>query len=90
MVEVKEPLNEKHHQKSTEQPPGRAVDGMQLMPGMRQKVQDADAEHQAGDKARCHLQPSVRQPDEQWNPPARQRSQQDRSAIPGYQDHRRK
>ncbi len=81
VVKMKETLNKKHRQKTTEHPSGRFVERMQLLIGVRQKMKQGDAEHESGDEADGDLQPRVRQMDEQQEPAARQRSQQDQRAI---------
>src|SRR5262245_41062689 len=72
VMERKETCDKKHDNESAHQPPGGMVDRSQLVPGVRQQVQYAHAKHQAGDKASGHLQPDVRELNEQRNPTARQ------------------
>jgi hypothetical protein len=52
---------------------------------IRQKVEQGDAEHEAGDEADGHLQPRVCKMDEQQQPAARQRGQQHQHAVDGQQ-----
>ena len=49
--------------------------------GIRQKVEQGDAEHQTGHEADRHLQARVGKPDENGQPTARQRGYQHEPAI---------
>ncbi len=81
VMKMKEALDKKHRQKTAEHPFSRLVERMQLLIGVRQKMEQGDAEHQSGDEADGNLQPRVGEMDEQQKPAARQRSQQDQRAV---------
>src|SRR5215510_7006885 len=72
VMEMKESLDQKHREEPDQQPTRSAVDRVQLMPGMREQMQDSNPQHQPGDEARRHLHSGVSQPDEQRYPPASQ------------------
>ena len=76
VVEVEKALDEEHRQETAEQPVHGFVERMQLLLGVRQKMEQRDAEHEAGDKADGDLQPRVRQVNGEQEPAARERSEQ--------------
>jgi hypothetical protein len=73
MMKGKESLDEEHRQKSGQRPQHGAVDRSQFGDRMRQQVQQANAQHGAGDKAHRQLHSFMRQLDEQGKPTASQR-----------------
>ncbi len=81
MVEMKEALNEKHHDKSTQDPTDRSINALELIKGVRQQVENSHAEHQSSHEAGRQLQPSMRQPDEQGNPSASEGRRENEQAI---------
>lgn len=71
-MKLKEALDEKHAQKPAHQPPDRQINRTQVLPTMRQEVKKANSEHEPSDKAGRHLHSGVSQPNEDWQPTARQ------------------
>ncbi len=76
MMEVEEPLQEKHHEKTTQHPCHGSVNRMGLFDGVRNQVQQRHAEHETGDKADGGLQARVRQAHEHGQPSPGQRGDQ--------------
>ena len=58
---------------------------MQLFGGIRQEMQQGNAQHEAGHQADGDLQARMSGPDDQQQPAAGQRSQQHQQAINGQQ-----
>lgn len=58
-MKMKEPLEKKHYQEPSEHPRRRPIQRMQLFVGVRQEMQQRDAEHQAGHETDGHLQTRV-------------------------------
>jgi len=85
MVKVEETLQKKHRQESAQYPRRRPVNGMQLLRRIRQKMQQRDAQHQTGHKARRQLQARVRGTDDQQHPAARERREQNQDTVNGEQ-----
>lgn len=77
MMKMEKALDKKHCQEAPQHPGRRPVNRMQLFGGIRQKMQQRDAEHQSGNKADGDLQTRVSWVENQQKPAARQRGQQD-------------
>src|SRR5882757_445150 len=81
MVEVKEPLEKKHCQKSTEHPGDGLIERTQLLRRVRQEMQQRNSKHQTRDKTDCHLQSRMSEANNQRQPAACQRSEQNERAV---------
>ena len=89
VVEMEKALDKKHDEKSRHQPACGDINRLELIPGMRQQVQDSDAQHESGDETDGDLQPRVSEPNKQRNPPAGKGSEQNQRAIDRQQHIRR-
>jgi hypothetical protein len=81
VVKVKKALQKKHRQKTAEHPRRRPVNRMQLLRRVRQKMQQRDAQHEAGHETGRQLQARVGGTDDQQQPAARERREQNQRAI---------
>ncbi len=81
MVKVEESLRKKHDQKASQQPHRDTVDGMKLMPRMRQHMQQPNPEHQPRNEADRHLQPCMGQSRRQRQPATGEGGHNDEDAI---------
>jgi len=63
-MDVKEPHQEEHRQKADEDKEHRLVERAEFGVGMRDQMQHADAEHEAGDEAHEKLHAGVRERDQ--------------------------
>jgi hypothetical protein len=78
-----EPLEKEHYEEAAQNPLHGLVQGMALMKGMGNKVEQGHAEHEAGDKAHRRLEPRMSQMQGQQRPAARQRGEQHQNAVDG-------
>src|SRR3569833_1084954 len=78
---MKESLEEKHRQEPAEHPANGAVQRLQMFIRVRQKVEQGDAQHKAGDETDSNLQARMSKPNENRQPPARQRCDENEPAI---------
>ena len=85
MVKMKEPLEKEHREKAAQHPGHRPVQRTQLFSAVGKEMQQRNPEHQAGDEADRHLQPGVREADEQGQPAACQRGEEHERAVNGQQ-----
>jgi len=97
VMKREEALHQEDDQEPAKQPPhgggapvaGDVVVGCILHHGMRQHVQQRDAEHHPRDKAQRHLEPAVGQRDDHRQPPADERDDDDGQAVDRQQKRRR-
>jgi hypothetical protein len=81
VMKMKEPLEEKHGQEPAEHPAHGAVQRLQIFIRIRQKMEQGDAQHQAGNKTDGNLQARMGKPNDDRQPTARQRRNENESAI---------
>ena len=81
MMKVKEPLQKKHEQETGQGPTHGAVDRVQSLEAVRQQVQQADSQHDAGNEADRELHAAVRQPHQKRHPAARKRCHDAQRAV---------
>ena len=88
MMKMKEPLQEKHHQKTAKHPLHRVVNGMRVLDGMRDQVQQRHAQHEAGDETDGGLQSRVGQVHQHRQPASGEGGDQYQRAIDDEQPSR--
>lgn len=80
-MEMEEAFEQKHRQHASDHPEHELLEGVVGDHGVREHVQQGDAEHEPADERVGELQPLVGQSNVQRDPPAQQGCRDDRNTV---------